>query len=108
MAHEHRDLREVIDAFEELKKERVKGNVGDEFDIDYFVPDILDDYFEEQEKLLDLYGHIDMRKVIADFEELKNEEVYGSVSDLEQIGNFVSETLEDYFKMLKKMFGDSR
>ena len=103
MAHEHRDLREVIDAFERLRKEVV---YYDSTTIDDWIPTILDDYFEEQEKLLDLYGHIDMRKVIADFEELKNEEVYGSVSDLEQIGNFVSETLEDYFKMLKKMFGD--
>ena len=52
--NEHEDLRKVVQAFEELKKEHVKGDEGDDLVIDYFVPDILDNYFAELKNKLEI------------------------------------------------------
>ena len=52
--NEHEDLRKVIQAFEELTEESVKDDWSNDVLIDYFVPDILHDYFAELKNKLEI------------------------------------------------------
>ena len=108
MAHEHRDIRKVIDAFEVLKRESVKDDWSGDVLIDHYVPDILDDYFEEQKKLFDLNKTIDLRYMLEEFKDFKRDSMpqYICGDDDETFGCFVPDIITNYFEKLADILNE--